>query len=487
MAEPHDLAEHPGGAGVPASFPAGPPPAPPPAEEAYRPLSLLALSGFGTAAVYAVVVLLLALVAFRSGKPLILGAWVWFVPLLAGWDCAVAWLRIARSEGTLAGGALARWGLLLAGFVSLSYGAYYVAVNLALRQQAEQFATDWLDQLRQGHLEKALFRTLPPLQRLEFSEDDKDLMGKIALAQGASDEGSAGTMRSRFAQMPVVNLVSQGGKETTIQARGVKGWEFTRGGFEVAVGFHVETPEAEGEIVVIVHGTSAPNGEFAGRQWTVLLDKTGVDQQEGGIRATPFGEKIQQLSGSAFAFLGGWYQKLTNDKREAFLLTFPENQRTARDRALHRALAAGALGGPTAVAAPDLEVLAAYRRFVAGPRSDGGTVEIAQDVTADDSLRKDVEMMVRNLFNEQPGGPPPGFEPQQARPTWKRIGDMVQFTVGFHLRGGLMLQAEAAAVVEGDARILEKDVPPHWRLATFKIVSAQKRTAPAPARRRPGR
>jgi hypothetical protein len=140
-----------------------------------------------------------------------------------------------------------------------------------------------------------------------------------------------------------------------------------------------------------------------------------------------------------------------------------------------------------AVAAPDLETLAAYHRFVAGPSSAGGWVEVGSDVTADDSLRKDVEVMVRNLFNEVAGGPPPGFEPKQTRPLRTRKGDKVQFAIAIVLSVGPMIRADATLIVEGDVRILEEDVPPRWRIADLKLVSAQKRTPPgqgAPPQRR---
>src|SRR5262245_59325202 len=100
MAEPHDRAG--GGAADaaaarPAAFPAPPPELAAPAEQAYRPLSVLALIGFGLAALYAAVAVLLGLVAFLSGRPLLMGGWTLLFPLVAAALCLVARAQVRRS------------------------------------------------------------------------------------------------------------------------------------------------------------------------------------------------------------------------------------------------------------------------------------------------------------------------------------------------------------------------------------------------------
>src|SRR5262249_11986894 len=79
--------------------------------------------------------------------------------------CALAWLQVQRSEGTRAGGRLALWGMALGGFFGLSYAAYLVASYTAVEQQADAFATRWLDMIRSHQLDEAFVLTRDPAQR----------------------------------------------------------------------------------------------------------------------------------------------------------------------------------------------------------------------------------------------------------------------------------------------------------------------------------
>src|SRR5262249_53050319 len=158
-------------------------------------------------------------------------------------------------EGTLAGAALARWGLLLSAFVGLGYFAYEWAVSAAISQQADTFAREWLDLLRKDQVAKAAWRTLHPQQRANIREDDPGLERKL---EARVSENAPGTlllsMLGSVRQHPLARLILQGGAETTFEARGVKAWEYTRGGYQVVLSYHVVTPEAVVEAVVTVHG-----------------------------------------------------------------------------------------------------------------------------------------------------------------------------------------------------------------------------------------
>src|SRR5262249_31014972 len=108
MAEPHEIAERAPGLPAP-ERPLPPEPVDAP-DQTYRALSVLALGGFSVSALYAVITLLLGVVALISRKPMTaLGATL-VVPVTAFLVCLLARFRIKSSEGTLAGGALASWG-----------------------------------------------------------------------------------------------------------------------------------------------------------------------------------------------------------------------------------------------------------------------------------------------------------------------------------------------------------------------------------------
>src|SRR5262245_52525873 len=72
------------------------------ADHSYRSLSLMALLGFTVGAVYAAIIILMAIVGFFAGKPLLVGTLVGLIPLGAALLCLFARIQIRRSEGTLA-------------------------------------------------------------------------------------------------------------------------------------------------------------------------------------------------------------------------------------------------------------------------------------------------------------------------------------------------------------------------------------------------
>src|SRR5436309_2834297 len=115
------------------------PTAPPAPEETYRPLSMLAVAGFGLAVLYAVIVVGGGLISFFIRAPWLLSFWAVLLPLIA---FAVSWValqRIRDSEGTLGGESLAKTGVGLSVVFGLTYASYYTATRFAKIQQATSF------------------------------------------------------------------------------------------------------------------------------------------------------------------------------------------------------------------------------------------------------------------------------------------------------------------------------------------------------------
>src|SRR5438046_426587 len=102
----------------------------------YRPVSLLALAGFALASVFAGLVLLSTLVALIQGVPLFLSGWAMALALAGAAISFLALWHIRNAEGTLAGAALARWGLWLSILLGASYFVYAYVTGLALTTQA---------------------------------------------------------------------------------------------------------------------------------------------------------------------------------------------------------------------------------------------------------------------------------------------------------------------------------------------------------------
>jgi hypothetical protein len=457
---------------LPQAEPAGrvfPPDPTAPAEESYRSLSVLALLGFGLAALYAAIVLYMGAFALFSGKPLLLSGWTLLMPLAALAMCLLAGFQIRRSEGTLAGGALASWGWKLSLFVGLGYSAYYAAVYFAVRQQAEAFARDWLELLARGDLEKAAFRTLPPLRRYNLREDDPDLGRIIDMRSGGGrDPSGASSFLQTMRGQPFVRLLLQSGSGVEIEAQGVQAWSFEKGGYAVSVAFHIKTPEVEFPAVVTVHGSEAPNKEYEGRWWNVDIDRTNWVENE--AKATELGRHLSQATQDALEFLRLWVGKLREDKIAAFADTLPPEQRPQAVRTLKvsRVL----------LLPPDPSLWDRFRRFVAGEmvRADEKTRLSPAD-------RETAVAAARRRF-EQRNEPVAAFAPRpRSMPERQRDGNAL--TLGFdHQFGddrGLMMIVLVLEVT-GDAGLLDgKAVKPNWRVSGVRVVSVirgEQRPAP---------
>jgi hypothetical protein len=183
-------------------------------------------------------------------------------------------------------------------------------------------------------------------------------------------------------------------------------------------------------------------------------------------------EKVDRLAQTAHQFLSGWHQQLhPPTKEEAFLLTLPEAERANSRRSLRRALGSAALAGGAATL--DGDALAAYRRFLAG----GLVGPAPAGFATEGDLRKKVVGAVRNMFAEASDQATLVFmlqQQQRRRPILTRQGDKIRFAFDASLTDGQNFQVSIAYLVEGDARALEGDTPPHWRLAGIKLLSAMK-------------
>src|SRR5437870_645296 len=105
----------------------------------YRPVSLLAIVGACLGGLYTALVLLTTIVALINGTPYFLRGWLVILVLGGVVLSLLAMWQIRQSEGTLAGQAVARWGLWLSLVPGLGYEAYRYATGWALTQQANDF------------------------------------------------------------------------------------------------------------------------------------------------------------------------------------------------------------------------------------------------------------------------------------------------------------------------------------------------------------
>ncbi len=310
----------------PADVTAALPPADVVSEEPYRALSLLALTGFVLAALYAFLVLLgglvpllgtypramliLAIVAPLAGAQtallrgqrnaaavaahaglalvglaavlgvggllmysgsspwLVLQGWGWGLVGAAVFLCWLARTRIAASEGTLSGGALASLGLGLGLFFGLVYGAYWMANSFATSGQARARADEYLETLSNRDdpdaVVKAFFITQPEERRPKSNlRHEAEAVHNTSMDPRGAQPGPF----SRFAQQRYVRLLRLPG--TTYQFERVERKEFERNGYRVELIYKVNAPSGEFEVSIGTVGVDSAEGAARRRKWHV--------------------------------------------------------------------------------------------------------------------------------------------------------------------------------------------------------------------------
>jgi hypothetical protein len=452
-----------------------------PVGQSYRSLPVTALIGFSIAALFAAGIALLALVGLFSRKPLLLSGWTALLPMSAVLLCLLARASIRASEGTLAGEALVRWGLLLSLFVGFTYWAYYAAVYAAIRQQASAFATGWLEQLREADTARAAIGILPPLKRLELRENEIGFAAELEqLLSRAEVRGKQSSLFNLFYQFPLVRVLAQAGKDGKIVPRGIRSWGYIEGGYRVVLDYDIETPEGTFEATVAVHGTEAPNNEYERRQWYVELNHTRLNQDQASIRYTPFGENIARVNENAKKFLTEWKNEMSNPSREgSFVLTLPTAEREQALAELHKAARLGAAAGPlgASMALPIGSAIPGLTKFV-----NGSTVRLEpKRFTIPENERDEIMEQVRYLAGMGLQGRM--LEMADSPPIRKLEGGRIWLSYDVQISEPGNFLAECVVDLEGDANALaSSNTDAAWRVAALRIVSGRK----TPMQRPPG-
>jgi hypothetical protein len=368
----------------------------------YRPLSLLALAGFLLAALYAILVTVGGLAVFAQYHPTLLklllvlvptGAivlammigirgtsgiavftgkavvWVvvvlglgnlvaysgsnpWMMPhSLLAWalvgaaalTCWGARARIAASENTLSGLALARWGLGLSLFFGVFYGLYLAGNIVAVRNQARDTVDEFLKLIAKDDLMQAFVRTLPQGSRPvgPDSRDEIELKYNTPAASG-SREGPF----SAFCRTDIVRLVELGGEQTRFEPGSIE-QDFDKERYRMVLNYKISGPVGTYDAVISAIGMAV--GGSGKRQWHV--DPSGIRV----IFKPPNDENVQDLFKTGLAahsFVRDWAMRKVRmgDLDEAYMDTVPPEQREKqRNDCLLAFPATGALTGVSCV------------------------------------------------------------------------------------------------------------------------------------------
>jgi hypothetical protein len=374
----------------------------PMASETYRPLSLLALAGFGLAVLYALVVLIGAAVALFSRIPWLMPSWTFLLPLAALVLCWAARTRIRESEGTLSGLAFTTWGFRLTILVGLTYAAYYGATFFAVRGQAIDCADRFFEDIKQGRNEQAFLLSLGiPPKDMEGADLRNMLESRFNSPKGML--GSVGDF-TRFCQAQFVRFIEMDGPKANIALKGVSEWEYSKGGYRVVLKYHIATSLVNFEMNLETFGRDSKPGEPKGRQWQIVLPKS--DAQE-SMKLTPLGEEVvKKKLDTARQFVMAWTEKINQQQwAEAYLDTLPpsERSRLRQGQLVIRFLATAPVAGLASLGLYD----AACHDFLVGPKNLGsGKLIRIDDKTfwAGKQQRDEIKQRVQKTFQPDAAG-----------------------------------------------------------------------------------
>jgi hypothetical protein len=289
----------------------------------YVPVSWMAVAAIGVASLFAGILVVLGVIAFRERKPLI-NDWILVLPAV-GFVLSFAARRVIRNaEGTRTGENLANtawWICLVAG---LGYAAYLLAIDYAIRRDARGTLDRWVEKLKAGDdvsINDAFLRTRDPSQRAKILPED------TAQIEGRFREDYLG-----FKQSDLVRIVGRNKGQCEIVPEGVREWAYRAGGIDCAFQGTMRCPEGKFPFLVALRGTDAiPGGETVGRQWWVLFSAQHGYLSRDQRALTPYGWMMVGLEESGGFFgnqfvmslrAGPWavpyaYQAMMNPKATA--------------------------------------------------------------------------------------------------------------------------------------------------------------------------
>lgn len=410
--------------------------APPPPVDAYRPLSMLALAGFALGAFYALVVVAGGLVSFFLRVPWLLSFWAVLLPTAGFILSWLAWRGIRDSEGTLTGEGLANTGMALSVVFGLTYGAYYMATYVAVRQQARNFVEKvWLERVRNGEIEKAFLLTLGPPRP---AEDAPDLRTTLETLHNTPRKEGSGAFTA-FSQGSLVRFIQSGGPSLELVPLGVQSLAYEKGGYNVALLYRLKSPSMDGNIYVTVKSAENPSKGAPGRQWYVVRDETGPSSSNDRPEPTPEGRSMLSLAQEANNFTQEWLNAVTRDPARAFLDT-----QVAADRFRLRQGLAYSVNLPAKRAVLGLAYVAAEppatREFRAGMASFRNASVLKMDPPefwCPEKLGRDFANAMKAYFR-MPATIIPKVE-RVSFPLFQEIGERILFRVDVSLTSGVLV------------------------------------------------
>jgi hypothetical protein len=417
----------------------------------YRPLSLLALAGLAVGVLCGAVVLFGGLFALLSGSPWLLPGWSALFPLAGAGLSLAGLLRVRRSEGTVGGGRLARWGVVVSVLAGAGYWAYYGTLLFALGREGQQVGLAFLTHLKDGDVPAAFRLTIRPVERPPEGPDLPDVLEERF--NGVTRRNPQGDLTA-FAETECVGALGRFGPATKIDPLGVEDWAYAEGGYHLKLLYRAESPAMVAELVVTVEGKV--DEKSGARRWRVVREKTSL-KDAAALEANAEWKRTAAAARSSRDFAEKQFVRLLQEgkREEAFLCTRP-----AAERARLREAAGAALPG--------------FDDFLAG-----GLVHAEPGrYRAPKEIRAETIALVRKAFGPEGESLAAGLAPDYrvVAPPLRREGDLYVVEHDFAFRvppKPAHFLIEGRIVVEGDAAEADRGSMLVWRVREVDLVSGK--------------
>ncbi len=274
-------------------------------ESTYQALSILSVVGMVVGCGFGLVVIVGSLAAFVGTTPFLLPLWAGVFPLvavLAGW---IALAQIRDSAGALTGRGFAWAGINGAVITGLVYFTYFMANNLAVRQQAQDFANEYLGTIAKGQTELSFLYLLKPAERPN-SRDVSRIRPIIEVNYNAVQDLGAMGPYSQYQLEFYVRLLTLFGDKASFRMVKAGLPDFTEGGYIVPLMYEISTDAMVLSINMRVHSTNTGKG----REWYVL----GKSVSNAERTLLPGGEKLEAQAKAASKAIQTFQKQLARMK-----------------------------------------------------------------------------------------------------------------------------------------------------------------------------
>lgn len=247
-------------------------------------------------AFYVILLIVLGIKSIGGKSPLLI--WQLFLMPIIGVVLSFAARRTIRNaEGTRTGENLANlawWGAVVGG---LGYGAYYLAIEFAIRRDAADEVNRWVKNIIQDDPANPAHPGLS-LAFNETLEPDRRRAGSDA----SQLEAEFREQFIAFTQCNLVRLVQRNPGECRYEDGGVKEWVNRQYGIDCQYSGAVKCREGVFPLLIPVKGIeSGIVSQTPGRKWLVSIPPNGLFVPEGSTR-TPYGWLVELLEQSGTQF-----------------------------------------------------------------------------------------------------------------------------------------------------------------------------------------